>query len=98
MGPSVARRFPRCVCWTWASLSADLTDRLDGAFDGWAEPAHKGRSRATDAPFSEAQAAIDAARARGIHAVEMEAASLYANAAATDAEAEVRPEQPARRS
>lgn len=37
-----------------------------------------GPSWTTDAPFRETQAAIDAARAQGILAVEMEAAALYA--------------------
>jgi uridine phosphorylase len=45
-------------------------------------PAHVGASWTTDAPFRETQAAIDAARAKGILAVEMEAAALYAFARA----------------
>jgi uridine phosphorylase len=46
-------------------------------------PAHVGASWTTDAPFRETQVAIDAARAKGILAVEMEAAALYAFARAT---------------
>jgi uridine phosphorylase len=42
-----------------------------------------GPSWTTDAPFRETAAAIDAARAKGILAVEMEAAALYAFAQAT---------------
>jgi len=43
-----------------------------------------GASWTTDAPFRETEAAIAAARARGILAVEMEAAALYAFARAAD--------------
>ncbi len=39
--------------------------------------AHAGRSWTTDAPFRETAEAIEAARARGVLAVEMEAAALY---------------------
>lgn len=42
----------------------------------------RGATWTTDAPFRETQAAIDAARAFGLHAVEMEAAALYAFAQA----------------
>jgi uridine phosphorylase len=44
--------------------------------------AHVGSSWTTDAPFRETAEAIEAARARGILAVEMEAAALYAFARA----------------
>lgn len=44
-----------------------------------------GGSWTTDAPFRETAAAIDAARARGLLAVEMEAAALYTFAAARKA-------------
>jgi uridine phosphorylase len=43
-----------------------------------------GSSWTTDAPFRETVEAVDAARARGILAVEMEAAALYAFARATN--------------
>jgi uridine phosphorylase len=46
------------------------------------QPACRGASWTTDAPFRETAAAIEAARARGILAVEMEAAALYAFARA----------------
>ena len=41
-------------------------------------PAHVGPSWTTDAPFRETAEAITAARVRGLLAVEMEAAALYA--------------------
>ncbi len=44
-------------------------------------PVHQGASWTTDAPFRETAGAIAAARARGILAVEMEAAALYTFAA-----------------
>ena len=40
-------------------------------------PAHVGASWTTDAPFRETEAAVAAARAKGVLAVEMEAAALY---------------------
>jgi purine-nucleoside phosphorylase len=43
---------------------------------------HRGASWTTDAPYRETEAAIDAARARGVLAVEMEAAALFAFATA----------------
>jgi purine-nucleoside phosphorylase len=45
-------------------------------------PVHQGAAWTTDAPFRETETAIDAARAEGILAVEMEAAALYAFAEA----------------
>jgi uridine phosphorylase len=57
-------------------------ERLAGAamreMAGLAEPVLRGASWTTDAPFRETSAAIEACRARGILAVEMEAAGLYA--------------------
>ncbi len=66
----------------WAELAGDLHRRLAGAFDHLDEPVHHGASWTTDAPFRETVQAIAAANAEGIHAVEMEAASLYAYARA----------------
>jgi uridine phosphorylase len=43
---------------------------------------HRGASWTTDAPYRETEAAIDAARAHGVLAVEMEAAALFAFATA----------------
>ena len=48
---------------------------------GLAEAVHRGASWTTDAPFRETAAAIEECRSRGILAVEMEAAALYALAA-----------------
>lgn len=67
----------------WANLNPRIAAALDGAFDAFPEPIHRGRSWTTDAPFRETQAALASAAAAGIHAVEMEAASLYAFATAT---------------
>jgi len=53
-----------------------------GALNG---RAHVGASWTTDAPFRETEQAIEAAKARGILAVEMEAAALYAFAQARSA-------------
>jgi uridine phosphorylase len=61
-----------------AGLVADAMEALRGT----ALPVHQGASWTTDAPFRETAAAIEGARARGILAVEMEAAALYAFARA----------------
>jgi len=55
---------------------------LESAFEGFTEPVRFGRSWTTDAPFRETQSAIAQAKQAGIHAVEMEAAALYAYATA----------------
>ena len=65
----------------WSVAPEQLLARLDGAFDGGARVL-TGATWTTDAPFRETEAAIAAARARGILAVEMEAAALYAFARA----------------
>jgi uridine phosphorylase len=44
---------------------------------------HRGSTWTTDAPYRETESAIEAAHAQGVLAVEMEAAALYAFAAAT---------------
>jgi len=65
----------------WSAAPAHLLSRLDGAFtDG--PSVLTGPTWTTDAPFRETETAITAARARGILAVEMEAAGLYAFAQA----------------
>ena len=66
----------------WSVLRAELASLLDHAFDGLSEPVFSGASWTTDAPFRETPTAIAAAEAAGIHAVEMEAAALYAYATA----------------
>ena len=60
------------------TLTAAALDKLKGA----GQRIYRGPSWTTDAPFRETDAAIRQARARGILAVEMEAAALYAFAAA----------------
>ncbi len=57
-------------------------DALDGAFDDLGVAVLRGATWTTDAPFRETQEAIDAMRRRGLLAVEMEAAALYAFARA----------------
>jgi len=65
----------------WSKAPAPLLARLSRAFDGGPRVLC-GASWTTDAPFRETEAAIAAARAQGILAVEMEAAGLYAFAEA----------------
>jgi uridine phosphorylase len=60
------------------TLVAAALEKLKGA----GQPIYRGAAWTTDAPFRETEAAIGQARARGILAVEMEAAALYAFAAA----------------
>lgn len=67
----------------WSEIPRHLDRVLTGAFDDLDEPVHRGKSWTTDAPFRETQSAIDMARRAGVNAVEMEAAALYAYAAAT---------------
>ena len=67
----------------WAALAVSLRTALAGALEDLGEPVHRGMSWTTDAPFRETAAAIAAARGLGIHAVEMEAAALYAYADAS---------------
>jgi uridine phosphorylase len=59
-----------------------LVAALDGAFDDLAVPVLRGATWTTDAPFRETEDAIGAMRRRGLLAVEMEAAALYAFATA----------------
>jgi uridine phosphorylase len=59
-----------------------LLARLDGAFAGLRVPVERGATWTTDAPFRETADRIAAMRGRGLLAVEMEAAALYAFAAA----------------
>jgi uridine phosphorylase len=67
----------------WAELRPEISQRLAGRFDELGEPLLRGTSWTTDAPFRETASAIAAAKAAGVHAVEMEAAGLYAYAMAT---------------
>ena len=65
----------------WSDAPKPLLSRLDGAFDAGPRVLC-GATWTTDAPFRETEAGIVAARARGVLAVEMEAAGLYAFAQA----------------
>ena len=66
----------------YAEADAALTDRVFPALSALAPPVHRGTVWTTDAPYRETAAAIEAARAHGALAVEMEAAALYAFARA----------------
>jgi uridine phosphorylase len=55
---------------------------LDGGFDDLDVPVLRGATWTTDAPFRETEDAIESMRRRGLLAVEMEAAALYAFAKA----------------
>lgn len=59
-----------------------LVEAVWPSLTGAGERIERGASWSTDAPFRETSAAIEAARSRGILAVEMEAAALYAFARA----------------
>jgi uridine phosphorylase len=59
-----------------------LIATVEGAFAGVGQPVERGAVWTTDAPFRETAEAVAAMRARGLLAVEMEAAALYAFAAA----------------
>ena len=65
----------------WSTAPEQLLSRLDGAFEDGPRVL-TGATWTTDAPFRETEVAIAASRARGILAVEMEAAGLYAFAEA----------------
>lgn len=59
-----------------------LLSRLDGEFENIGVHVERGATWTTDAPFRETDDAINAMRAMGLLAVEMEAAALYAFASA----------------
>ncbi|RMF08240.1 MAG: uridine phosphorylase [Alphaproteobacteria bacterium] len=65
----------------WSAAPEHLLSQLDGAI-GDDHRVQTGATWTTDAPFRETETAIAAAQARGILAVEMEAAGLYAFAEA----------------
>jgi uridine phosphorylase len=65
----------------WSTAPEHLLSRLDGVFDKGPRML-RGATWTTDAPFRETETAIAEARSRGILAVEMEAAGLYAFAKA----------------
>jgi uridine phosphorylase len=66
----------------WSHLPQGLRTSLLGAFAGLSEPVLTGSSWTTDAPYRETAAAIAHAQELGVACVEMEAAGLYAYAAA----------------
>lgn len=66
----------------FAAADPALVARVAGGLAGRDPPVRRGATWTTDAPFRETEAAIEAARAQGVLAVEMEAAALYAFAAA----------------
>ncbi len=68
----------------YAAAPAGLLAQLSDAFTHLPFPVLRGPSWTTDAPYRETKTAITANRARGILAVEMEAAALYAFAQARD--------------
>lgn len=65
----------------WSAAPGDLLSSLEGAFESGPRVL-RGAVWTTDAPFRETEAAIAAAKAQAILAVEMEAAGLYAFARA----------------
>ena len=66
----------------YSTAPSALLERLAGAFDDAGVPVLQGATWTTDAPFRETEQAIAAMRERGLLAVEMEAAALYAFAQA----------------
>lgn len=66
----------------YSHAPASLLDALENAFDASSVEVLRGASWTTDAPFRETEDAISAHRERGLLAVEMEAAALYAFAQA----------------
>ena len=66
----------------YAEADRALVEAVIESLSGLDEPVERGATWTTDAPFRETGEAIQAARRRGILAVEMEAAALYAFAKA----------------
>ncbi|MBI1198959.1 MAG: uridine phosphorylase [Phenylobacterium sp.] len=66
----------------FSAAAGDLLEAVDGAFVNLRTPVIRGGTWTTDAPFRETETEIAAMRERGLLAVEMEAAGLYAFAAA----------------
>ncbi len=62
----------------WSEADPELLRAAAPALEDVGEPVARGATWTTDAPFRETEAAIAAAKAKGILAVEMEAAALYA--------------------
>ncbi|MBA1149534.1 nucleoside phosphorylase [Ectothiorhodospiraceae bacterium WFHF3C12] len=68
----------------WSDAPQALLERLEGAFPTVGVHVLPGPTWTTDAPFRETEEAIAAMRQRGVLAVEMEAAALYAFARARE--------------
>lgn len=66
----------------YVGIDDDLRARVSNAFSNIPVPVYSGTVWTTDAPFRETALAVEKAKAAGIHAVEMEAAALYAFAQA----------------
>jgi uridine phosphorylase len=66
----------------FSGADPELIAALDGVFADVAPPVERGATWTTDAPFRETPDAIAAMQAKGLLAVEMEAAALYAFARA----------------
>jgi len=66
----------------YVDLLPDVESRLAQALNQFIPAVERGAAWTTDAPYRETAEAIEAARAEGVLAVEMEAASLYAFAQA----------------
>ena len=66
----------------YAAADPMLLERLESAFAATGPAIERGSTWTTDAPFRETASAIEARRAEGILAVEMEAAALYSLASA----------------
>jgi purine-nucleoside phosphorylase len=62
----------------FSTIDPSLLGALDGAFRGLGVPVECGATWTTDAPFRETAGTIAAMREKGLLAVEMEAAALYA--------------------
>jgi purine-nucleoside phosphorylase len=66
----------------YAAADPRLLERVKGGLASTGPAIERGSTWTTDAPFRETTSAIEARRAEGILAVEMEAAALYSLAAA----------------
>jgi uridine phosphorylase len=71
-----------CAPSEFSKADVGLVALLERAFSGASLPMSRGATWTTDAPFRETAQAIAAMKARGLLAVEMEAAALYAFAVA----------------
>jgi uridine phosphorylase len=66
----------------FSHASTPVLERLSGAFAHLPVPVERGATWTTDAPFRETAETIEAMKTKGLLAVEMEAAALYAFATA----------------